>query len=99
MSAGSEVLKIEGSLTFANLPRILDETRDFASRPDLPDALAIDLSAVSEVDSSAVALLLKWRREARRLGKRLEFINIPANLAALAELYDVTEFVQATAAR
>lgn len=99
MSAGSEVLKIEGSLTFANLPRILDETRDFASRPDLPDALAIDLSAVSEVDSSAVALLLKWRREARRLGKRLEFINIPGNLAALAELYDVTELVQATAAR
>jgi ABC-type transporter Mla MlaB component len=44
-------------------------------------------------------LLLKWRREARRLGKRLEFINLPANLAALAELYDVTEFVQATAAR
>jgi phospholipid transport system transporter-binding protein len=99
MSAGSEVFKIEGSLTFANLPRILDETRDFTSRPDLPDALAIDLSAVSEVDSSAVAMLLKWRREARRLGKRLEFINIPGNLAALAELYDVTEFVQATAAR
>lgn len=99
MSAGSEVLKIEGSLTFANLPRILDETRDFASRSDLPDALAIDLSAISEVDSSAVALLLKWRREAKRLGKRLEFINIPGNLAALAELYDVTEFVQATATR
>jgi phospholipid transport system transporter-binding protein len=99
MSAGSEVLKIEGPLTFASLPLILDETRDFASRPDLPDALAIDLSAIAEVDSSAVALLLKWRREARRLGKRLEFTNIPVNLAALAELYDVTEFVQATAAR
>lgn len=99
MSTGSEVLKIEGALTFANLPRILDETRDFASRADLPDALAIDLSAISEVDSSAVALLLKWRREARRLGKRLEFINIPGNLAALAALYDVTELVQATAAR
>jgi phospholipid transport system transporter-binding protein len=99
MSAASEVLKIEGALTFASLPRILDETRDFASRPDLPDALAIDLSAISEVDSSAVALLLKWRREAQRLGKRLEFINLPGNLAALAELYDVTELVQATAAR
>jgi phospholipid transport system transporter-binding protein len=99
MSADSEVLKIEGSLTFANLPRILDETRDFASRPDLPDVLAIDLAAISEVDSSAVALLLRWRREARRLGKRLEFVNLPGNLAALAELYDVTEFVQATAAR
>ena len=99
MSGSSEVLKIEGALTFASLPRILDETRDFASRPDLPDALAIDLSAISEVDSSAVALLLKWRREAQRLGKRLEFINLPGNLAALAELYDVTELVQATAAR
>ena len=98
-AAGSEVLKIQGSLIFANLPLILDETRDFASRPDLPDALAIDLSAISEVDSSAVALLLKWRREARRLGKRLEFTNLPGNLAALAALYDVTELVQATATR
>ena len=95
MSAGPESLKLEGALTFTSMPGILGLTRDFLARTDLPDALVIDLSAISEVDSSAVALLLNWRREAQRLRKRLEFIHIPDNLKALAALYDVNDLVQA----
>ena len=94
MSSGdSEILKIEGALTFTSLPRILEQTRAFAARADLPDALAIDLSEVSEVDSSAVALLLEWQRDAKRLGKHVTFVHLPENLASLAELYGVTELV------
>jgi phospholipid transport system transporter-binding protein len=94
MSTRSEVMKIEGALTFASLPRVLEQTREFAERPDLPDELVIDLSGVEEVDSAAVALLLKWRREALRVGKRLKLEHFPDNLASLAELYGVTEFIQ-----
>jgi phospholipid transport system transporter-binding protein len=49
---------------------------------------------VDAVDSSAVALLLEWRRQAVRLGKKLEFVNLPANLLALATLYGVEELIQ-----
>jgi len=81
-------------MTFDTLNGILEQTSAFVARVDLPDCLSIDLSKVGEVDSSAVALLLRWRREAQRLGKRVEFINLPANLAALASLYGVAEIVQ-----
>lgn len=96
MSEGSraEVLALEGALSFETLPRVLEESRAYSARPDLPERLTIDFSAITEVDSSAVALLLEWRREAARRGKGLYFVNLPANLLALAELYGVTGLIQ-----
>lgn len=93
-AARVEVLALEGALSFETLPRVLTESRAYTSSPDLPDRLTIDFSAITEVDSSAVALLLEWRREAARRGKGLYFVNLPANLLALAELYGVTGLIQ-----
>lgn len=92
--AQAEVLALEGALSFETLPRVLEESRAYSARPDLPERLAIDFSAITEVDSSAVALLLEWRREAARRGKGLYFVNLPANLLSLAELYGVTGLIQ-----
>lgn len=92
--AQAEVLALEGALSFETLPRVLEESRAYSARPDLPERLTIDFSAITEVDSSAVALLLEWRREAARRGKGLYFVNLPANLLALAELYGVTGLIQ-----
>jgi len=90
-----EVLRLEGPLSFETLPRVLAESAAYEARPDLPDRLTIDFAAVTAVDSSAVALLLEWRRRALAHGKQLAFVNLPANLLALAELYGVTELIQA----
>ena len=92
--AQAEVLALEGALSFETLPRVLAESRAYSARPDLPERLTIDFSAITEVDSSAVALLLEWRREAARRGKGLYFVNLPANLLSLAELYGVTGLIQ-----
>lgn len=92
--AQAEVLALEGALSFETLPRVLEESRAYSARPDLPERLTIDFSAITEVDSSAVALLLEWRREAARRGKGLYFVNLPANLLSLAELYGVTGLIQ-----
>lgn len=94
----SEVLALEGALSFERLPAVLVESRAYTSRDDLPDRLTIDFAAITDVDSSAVALLLEWRREAARLGKTLLFVNLPANLLALADLYGVAELIQPCAA-
>jgi phospholipid transport system transporter-binding protein len=48
-----------------------------------------DLSAVTEVDSAAVALLLAWSRAAQAGGKRLGFVGVAADVASLARLYGV----------
>ena len=92
--ARSEVLALEGALSFESLPAVLVQSETYSARDDLPDRLTIDFAAITEVDSSAVALLLEWRRIAARLGKTLLFVNLPANLLALAELYGVSELIQ-----
>ena len=92
-----EVLALTGALSFETLPAVLAESAQYTARADLPDRLTIDFAGIDAVDSSAVALLLEWRREALRLGKVLEFINLPANLIALATLYGVAELIQPAA--
>jgi phospholipid transport system transporter-binding protein len=49
----------------------------------------VDLSAVTQSDSSLVAMLL----EARRTAADVQVINVPARVAQLAALYDVGEFI------
>ena len=90
----SEVLALTGALSFETLPGVLEQSAQYVARSDLPERLTIDFAGIDGVDSSAVALLLEWRREARRLGKALEFVNLPPNLIALAELYGVVDLIQ-----
>ena len=59
-----EALALVGALSFDTLPKVLEESAQYAARTDLPDRLTIDFAAITSVDSSAVALLLEWRRQA-----------------------------------
>jgi Predicted NTP binding protein (contains STAS domain) len=57
----------------------------------------VDLGQVTDVDSSAVSLMLEWlRRNGGR--QRLRFVNLPPNLVSLADLYGVTDTLQAESA-
>lgn len=49
--------------------------------------LQLDLSGISEADSSAIALLLACRRAAQQAGQPLQLLNWPARLSELVELY------------
>jgi len=93
-TVSGEVLALTGALSFETLPEVLAQSVEYAARTDLPDRLTIDFSAITAVDSSAVALLLEWRRQALARGKTIEFANLPPNLLALATLYGVAELIQ-----
>ena len=97
-AAPGEVLALTGALSFETIPEVLVQSAAYAERPDLPERLTIDFSGITGVDSSAVALLLEWRRQALRRGKTLVFVNLPANLLALAALYGVADLIQPPAA-
>jgi phospholipid transport system transporter-binding protein len=93
-----EVFTVTGALSFETLPAVLKESEQYAARSDLPERLTIDFSQLTNVDSSAVALLLEWRRQAQARGKTLTFVNLPANLLSLARLYGVADLIQPQAA-
>ena len=93
-ASADEALALTGALSFETIPAVLAESVTYAERPDLPDRLTIDFSGITGVDSSAVALLLEWRRQALRRRKTLVFVNLPPNLLALATLYGVADLIQ-----
>jgi phospholipid transport system transporter-binding protein len=57
-----------------------------------------DLASVQAVDSSAVAVLLAWKRTARKAGAALAYVNLPDSLQSLAALYGVDAFLVDTPA-
>ena len=89
-----EVLVLNGPLNLASMPVRLAETEAYATQETLPDCLTIDFQKVDEIDSSGVALLLHWRREAAKRGKALRYVHLPPNLVELAKLYGVAELIQ-----
>lgn len=52
-----------------------------------------DLSNVTAVDSSAVAVLLNWQRAARQASTDVSFVSVPASLASLIGMYGVTQLL------
>ncbi|MCC7486817.1 MAG: STAS domain-containing protein [Burkholderiales bacterium] len=77
---------LQGPITIANVQSVLEE----GARSMTGAQVTVDLAGVTEVDSTAVSLLLEWRRRALRDERRIRFVNLPANLKSLAELYGVT---------
>ncbi len=52
-----------------------------------------DLSAVSDVDSSGLAVLFAWMRAATQRGCSVRVTGLPANLLSLADLYGVADLL------
>jgi len=54
----------------------------------------VDCAPLQQFDSSALAVLLGWRRAAAARGAHLEVINLPAQLASLAVAYGIDTLLQ-----
>ncbi|MGN6652924.1 STAS domain-containing protein [Trinickia sp.] len=52
-------------------------------------ATAVDCAQLTQFDSSALAVLLAWRRAAQARGNALAVLNVPAGLASLAQVYGI----------
>lgn len=56
-------------------------------------AVVVDASALHRFDSSALAVLLEFRRACLAQGKALSIQALPERLASLAQLYGITELL------
>jgi phospholipid transport system transporter-binding protein len=60
----------------------------------LPPAVRLDASALTEFDSSVLAVLLGLRREVVSRGSPLQVESMPQRLRELAGLYGVVDLLQ-----
>jgi phospholipid transport system transporter-binding protein len=83
-------LLLDGSVSVDTVARLLPE----AARAVRDGAAVVDLAAVTEVDSAAVALALALAREGRAAGREVVFANVPEGMLQLAALYGVSSFLR-----
>lgn len=83
--------RIEGVLDFASVAALFGRTREVLAGAD---AVTLDLSGVERANSAGVALLLEWRREARRRGIALELAGLPEAVLRVARLSGVEDVLE-----
>ena len=86
-----ERMLVDGPVTLANVTRVLEE----GCAAIRAGASAVDLKGVTELDSSLLAMLLAWLREASQAGRTLQVDNLPGGLITIAQLYGVDELLPA----
>jgi phospholipid transport system transporter-binding protein len=57
------------------------------------NASAFDLAAVTDMDSSCLAVVFGWMRAATATGKSFRLLNPPPNLLSLAAVYGVADLL------
>lgn len=77
---------ISGSMTIDNAAVLLAQGVQALAQ----GRTTFDLSEVTEIDSSGLAVLFGWQRAAQAAGKVITIVNPPHNLRSLADVYDVS---------
>ena len=81
--------RVGGEVVFNNASSLLETSLTFDNtRPTV-----VDFAQVTNVDTSAISLMLEWQRRAVAAQSTVSFINLTPNLISLANLYGVTDFI------
>ncbi|MEO6117462.1 MAG: STAS domain-containing protein [Methylotenera sp.] len=81
--------RVSGDLLMDNANATLSQSHELL----MTNPIEIDFSAVTDVDTAAVSLIMEWQRRAIASNCKVTFTNLPADLTSLAALYGVTEFI------
>lgn len=84
---------IAGAVTLQNVTSVLQEGLVMVRE----GVASVDLAGVSELDSSLLAAVLAWIREARIRNHALAVANLPEGLQTLAQLYGVEDLLPVAA--
>jgi len=85
-----ECLKVSCNMTIPHARKLLEAGQTYLA--DIAD-MTVDLAEVKSVDSSALAVLLEWLRQARERGGSLDIRHAPEGMKALAALYNLDALI------
>ena len=89
IEVSADTAKVTSEMTLANAKELLAQGNQLIAG----SVTGFDLGAVTDVDSSGLAVLFGWLREAQRLGKTVRIVNLPQNLSSLAGVYGVSDLL------
>lgn len=89
IQAGTGCLLVTGNMTMDTAASLLKTGSTALSSGDA----IFDLAAVTDIDSSGLAVLFGWQRLALAQQKTLKILNPPRNLTNLAAMYGVGELL------
>ena len=81
--------KLNGDVVIGTAKTILTDSEALA----INNNTVIDFEQVEDIDTTAVSLILEWKRRAIKANQTLKFINLPINLTSLVQLYDVEDLI------
>ncbi|EKE00757.1 MAG: hypothetical protein ACD_21C00284G0022 [uncultured bacterium] len=82
---------ISGELSFATVPELNRRGCEFIKQNA---SLVFDLDKVTLSDNTGVALLVAWARCAKRMSKKISFINLPQQLLDLVKASGLGEILR-----
>jgi phospholipid transport system transporter-binding protein len=85
----ANIWHLSGDLVFANISSVLEESKSH----EMPMHLQLDFTKVSEVDTSAISLVLELQRRAIAQKTEISVVGVPENLTSLMQLYGVDEII------
>jgi phospholipid transport system transporter-binding protein len=88
----AERSRVVGALHFSTVSALL---LTGTAAIEAGQASVIDLAAVTESDSSGLALLIEWLSVARAAGRSLRYENVPRQIQELATLSDIEDLLAA----
>lgn len=81
--------QLSGDLIINNITQVLNASKKLSLR----SPAQLDFAKVGDVDTSAVSLILEFKRRANTEGVDLSLVNVPDNLSSLMQLYGVDSFI------
>lgn len=82
-------IEVGGTMTLADASMLLARGGSALTGAET----VFDLSAVETIDSSSIAVIFGWLRQAQAQGKTIRIAHPPRDLLSLAALYGVTELL------
>jgi len=79
----NDVLIVKGRIEFDNVVSTWQKGLELMKKLTI---IRVDLASVTDSDSSSLALLIEWTREAAKNHKKIVFLNIPKFVQDLARV-------------
>jgi phospholipid transport system transporter-binding protein len=81
--------EIAGDLIVGDVPMVLEASKSLS----MAQNITVDFANVADIDTSTISLILEWKRRAQKENQPVKFVNLPANLISLTQLYGVADLI------